>query len=157
MIPSATTLSTTTETGTAAVDADRPVVEGRDRRALLVGAVAIVAAVGIAAGGALLVRSTTTEPTAPAAPAPLTARTAEVDHVSHGGPGSRADIIATAAVPAAALPDEVSHGGPGSRTDAVHVVAPTVAVPLVTAVEARVADVAHGTAGSIVSATAARP
>jgi hypothetical protein len=78
---------------------------------------------------------------------------AEASRVAHGGPGSRTEVV-SAGVPVlvadAPVQGELSHGGLGSRADYVRPTAPRQAA------EVRIADVAHGTAGSVVSAVAAR-
>jgi hypothetical protein len=157
MIPTTTTRTTSPTTGTTARasapgSSDRPVVVG-NRAQLVAGGLAVLAAVGVAAGVGLVVRTggTAADVVAPTnAAAPLYA----VGDAAHGGPGSRADVIrdapwAPASSAAAAALGETAHGGPGSRTDAVRSI---VARPSVV----RVADVAHGTAGSVVVTAAAR-
>jgi hypothetical protein len=81
------------------------------------------------------------------------ATTHTIGDTAHGGPGSWADAVRADTTAAATTPQvtgDSSHGGPGSRTDAVRPSAPRHATNV------RIADVAHGTAGSVVTAVAAR-
>lgn len=154
MTSSATSTILTTA-ASPSIGADRPSVEHSTRPALAVGAAVILGAVALAVAGTLVSRSTTPD-TAPATvPAVAVAGPVAayvVGDASHGGPGSRADAVtAPRSAPAvsATVAGELSHGGPGSRSDLARPSAP------VTTVEP-VADVAHGTAGSVVVTTAAR-
>ena len=82
------------------------------------------------------------------------ATTHTIGDTAHGGPGSWADVVRADTTAAEATPqvtgDVVSHGGPGSRRDSVRPPAPRHSI------DVRIADVAHGTAGSVVTAVAAR-
>jgi hypothetical protein len=135
---------------------DRPVVV-RSSRARLVAVGALVLAVGVAVVVSLMVRSGGTA-TEVASPTVAAAAASTVGDTAHGGPGSRADVLRDApSTPArsAAAPGETVHGGPGSRTDAVRPLAPHPSD--VRVADAPVADVAHGTAGAIVTASSGRP
>ncbi|MFN8158596.1 MAG: hypothetical protein U0R68_14360 [Candidatus Nanopelagicales bacterium] len=154
MTSSATSTTLTTAPAPTARD-DVPQVEHSTRPALAVGAAVILGAVALAVAGTLVSRSTTPDTTPDTVPAVAVAGPVAayvVGDASHGGPGSRADAVtALRCSPAvsATVAGELSHGGPGSRSDLVRPSAPTTTVE-------PVADVAHGTAGSVVVTTAAR-
>lgn len=154
MIPTTTTPTTraTTAAASAPAASDHRVVVRSSRTQLVVGGALVLATVGVAVGVALTVRSAGGAGEV-AAPTTAAVATYAVGDAAHGGPGSRAGVLRAApaaAAPSAAVTGETAHGGPGSRTDAVRPLAPRPS-------DVRVADVAHGSAGYVVTATAARP
>ena len=152
---SSATSTTLTNAPAPTVRDDVPQVEHSTRPALAVGAAVILGAVALAVAGTLVTRSTTADTTSDTTPAVAVAGPVSayvVGDASHGGPGSRADAVTaprSAPVVSATVTGELSHGGPGSRGDAVRPSTPATTVE-------PVADVAHGTAGSVVVTTAAR-
>lgn len=150
MISSVTSTTQTTADAPTVSD-DVPQVEHSTRPALAVGAVVILGAVALAVASTLVSRSPTPDAT-PATAAAGRAAVHVVGDASHGGPGSRADAVtAPRSAPAdfGTIAGELSHGGPGSRSDLARPSAPATTVE-------QIADVAHGTAGSVVVTAAAR-
>lgn len=97
MIPTTTTRTTSPTTGTTArvsapASSDRPVVVRSGRAQLVAGGLVVLAAVGVAAGVSLVVRTGGTAAEV-AAPTSAAAATYAVGDAAHGGPGSRADVL----------------------------------------------------------------
>jgi len=135
--------------------AQRPTVHRSRRVPFVVAGALALAAVGVTLGALGSHRSAPgVEISVPVLASGTTvATTHTVGDTAHGGPGSWADVVRADTTAAAGTPQvtgDASHGGPGSRTDAVRPSAPPQATNV------RIADVAHGTAGSVVTAVAAR-
>jgi hypothetical protein len=150
-----TTLSPRPDQPTITDTAQRPTEHRSHRVPFLVVGVLALAAVGVAVGALVSYRSAPgVGISAPALTSGTTvATTHTIGDTAHGGPGSWADVVRADTTAAAVTPqatgDVVSHGGPGSRTDSVRRPAPRHAI------DVRIADVAHGTAGFVVTAVAA--
>jgi hypothetical protein len=162
-----TTTITTTPTATPAPladalrvvpDAERPTVHHRSRLPFVAaGALALV--VATVTTGVLVTRAAVPTESATTTPVVLPVpRTIAVGDVAHGGPGSRGDVVHVATpvvLPGRPVQGELSHGGTGSRADYVRpLVRPE--TPAARTADVRITDVAHGSAGSIKTAVAAR-
>jgi hypothetical protein len=151
-----TTLSPRSADQPTITDAERPTVHRSRRVPFVVAGAIALAAVGVTLGALVSHRSAPgVENSVPVLTSSTTVATTHTfGDTAHGGPGSWADVVRADTTAAAATPqltgDVVSHGGPGSRADSVRPSAPRHATNV------RIADVAHGTAGSVVTAVAAR-